>query len=168
MGAAYKLAWLAGAAGAVGLLFASSKRANAAEPAPSMPHPAPDLEVEPPVVSPEDIPVEVVTEPSKQLAAALVDLLWSIAEEGRGHGGETPEELAAIRRYQAQEGLEQDGLYGPLTGYTLIDYDLVPPPPFWWPKSREEKAKGAWRAGLLAKAEEDPARAEEWQQIAAV
>ena len=169
-----KLAWLAAAAGAVGLLFAGSRTASASGPAPVGAIRRKDLEIEPPdprqqppVTSPTDVPIEVPVDAAQQLAAATNDVLWEIAERG-GEGTETAAEKKAIELYQASEGLKVDGLYGPKTGLSFVRRGLVPPPPFYWPKQGEDAAKAEWRSTLLAKASDDPARSEEWQQIAAV
>ncbi len=76
------------------------------------------------------------------------------------------EDRALVKKFQAQEGLTVDGLYGPQTAKASAKYDLVPTRPYYWPKSTATAAKGEWRTYALAQAMRDPSRSEEWKGVA--
>jgi len=88
------------------------------------------------------------------------------ALKGRKAYQESNADKTLVKQYQAQEGLTQDGLYGPGTGTTVAQrYGIVPVKPLYWTKvtANIPKQKADWRAAMLALAVKDPSRATEWQ-----
>ena len=58
------------------------------------------------------------------------------------------EDRTMVRNFQKAEGLKDDGLYGPKTALEIADYGVVPPNPYYWPKSNWVQAKKDYQAGL--------------------
>ena len=60
-----------------------------------------------------------------------------------------------------------DGLYGPGLAYAIAKYyGIAPPNPFYWPKNYAPAVK-LYKDKILELAANDPARADEWRQVAA-
>lgn len=98
-------------------------------------------------------------DPPKALAARLA-LNLTAAPEGR-------EDRTLVANFQAQEGLQASGYYGPATAEALaLRYGIIPPVPRYWSKKHAGKAKANYRAMLQAEGRRDPQRAEEWAQAA--
>ena len=99
--------------------------------------------------------------PSKVLAQETA-LHLKFATKGK-------EDQSLVKRYQADNQPDAgavDGKYGPKTALTMIRYGLVPPTPFYWPADATT-AKRNYKNQLLAEAQRDPVRAQEWSQAAA-
>jgi hypothetical protein len=84
------------------------------------------------------------------------------------------EDKALITAYQAQEKTRGaysgalDGIYGPGTALTLAqDWGIVPPKPLYWAKN-PAPGKAAYTAALLAMAQSDAPRAEQWAKASDV
>lgn len=98
-------------------------------------------------------------EPERALAARLTHHL---ATHPRGR-----EDRDLVSVFQAAERLKPSGYYGPSTALVLAErYGIVPPTPRYWTRSGTAKAKANYRARLVALAQRDPPRAEEWTQAA--
>lgn len=76
------------------------------------------------------------------------------------------EDRTLIGRFQAQEGIKPTGLYGPGTAIALVRYGIAPPWPRAWTKKNRIATRTRYREVLLAQAEKDPARADEWRGAA--
>lgn len=85
-----------------------------------------------------------------QLALSLI---------GRRAGTEDRKKVAL---FQASNELKSDGLYGPTTALSLAGYGIVPPTPYYWPRANPIGAKRAYKAALVARAQGDGARKQEW------
>lgn len=85
-----------------------------------------------------------------QLALSLI---------GRRAGTEDRKKVAL---FQGTNDLKADGLYGPATALSLAGFGIVPPTPFYWPRGNPIAAKRAYKAALLARAQGDGARKQEW------
>lgn len=99
----------------------------------------------------------------------------ALAFTGEKAYGEGEQKKSLLKTYQTQEKERGfyvgniDGLYGPKSALALAqDQGIVPPPPLYWPKKDPAAAKTAYRNKLLAIAERDVQRREEWQQAAQV
>ena len=111
-------------------------------------------------------PAAVGTVDPKQLLAGKVVLTFNNGKEDK--------EL--VRLFQTQERSTGryagviDGLYGPKSAVALMAYNFVPPRPKYWPKNQAEAklAKDAYRKLLLARAQTDRPRADEWTRAAQV
>jgi len=90
-----------------------------------------------------------------QLALSLV---------GRRAGTEDRKKVA---KYQAVNQLKADGLYGPSTALSLAGFGIVPPTPFYWPRSNPIGAKRMYKQALLARGQGDSPRRQEWDAAAA-
>jgi len=91
---------------------------------------------------------------SRDLAAALVQHL---ERNKKGH-----EDRVLVGRFQEAEGIKQDGEYGPRTATELVDYGLVPPLPYYWPKNWLQ-AKKDYSAVLRQAASKFPSLAEQYR-----
>lgn len=129
-----------------------------------LPIPKPGPEPQTPGVPPADV------SPRKVLAMATAAMLQNIHDRGRvSTDARAPATLEAVKKYQNQEQPQAgavDGLYGPKTAATFINYGLVPPHPFLWPKANTQAAKNDYEQLLREQAELDPSRAAEWLSAA--
>jgi len=85
-----------------------------------------------------------------QLALALI---------GRRAGTEDRRKVAL---FQTTNNLKADGLYGPTTALSLAEFGIVPPTPFYWPRTNPMGSKRAYKAALLARGQSDGSRRQEW------
>lgn len=132
-------------------------------PSPAVPNPpivVPPVIVPSPVPLPAGVPITPAEQARRTLAQQLAVNLrnTSVYNEDRG----------LVKRFQLQEALKQDGLYGPRTAEALIRYGIVPPRPRYWAKKTVSAEKTAWRALMNAQATRDPARAADWHAAAKV
>lgn len=97
-------------------------------------------------------------DPRRMLAGRLAAMLIE-APAGK-------EDRTLIQKFQAQEGVKATGLYGPGTAMALVSYGIAPPWPRAWSKKGRTATRSRYRAVLLAEAQKDPARADEWQGAA--
>ncbi|MBQ96167.1 MAG: hypothetical protein CL510_10145 [Actinobacteria bacterium] len=67
-----------------------------------------------------------------------------------------------VASYQETLGLDPDGLYGSETALELIAYGIIPPAPFYWPRSNALQAVSDYKSILKEKAATDPNRKELW------
>ena len=134
---------------------AANQKPPPASSAPRPPMPKPPSSTSSPKPPPAKPPTSSgpVTDARQLLAAELVRAFAK---------GQAPKDV--IKRFQLQEGLTADGIYGPKTAAALIKYGYVPPTPVSWPKQGTEAAKTAYIALLAAKSNDDPVRAEEWRK----
>ena len=95
----------------------------------------------------------------EQVLAAKVALNLQTTAAGR-------EDANLLKAYQKQEGLVQDGKYGPKSALGLVKYGIVPAVPRAWPKGQEAAARKLFAAAMRAEASRDTTRAEEWLQAA--
>jgi hypothetical protein len=99
---------------------------------------------------------------SRRALAACIAQMLTHTEPGR-------EDRDMVKVFQMQEGQKASGYYNPATAAALAArYGIVPPKPFYWPKTATGKSKSNYRAQLAALAVKDPQRAEEWQRAAQV
>lgn len=73
-------------------------------------------------------------------------------------------EVRTIKAYQTEQGLKSDGLYGPNTAESLIQYGFVPSTPWIWPKQNTSQVKADWKQLTRDMATQDPQRADEWAE----
>jgi peptidoglycan hydrolase-like protein with peptidoglycan-binding domain len=73
------------------------------------------------------------------------------------------EDRELIAQFQASNGLNPTGAYGPGTAEKLIEYGFVPPAPRVWPSKESMRVRAQYKAALLAQARRDKPRAAEWQ-----
>jgi len=85
-----------------------------------------------------------------QLALSLVGRRAGTEDRGR------------VAKYQAVNQLKADGLYGPSTALSLAGFGIVPPTPFYWPRSNPIGAKRMYKQALLDRGQGDSARRQEW------
>lgn len=104
--------------------------------------------------------------PEKMLAAKTALMLSNSSKRSEDQG--------MVSAFQVQErgrGFYSgtiDGKYGPKSALALAkDFGIVPPKPFYWPLNATTAQK-AYRAELLAIAEKDGPRREEWVRAADV
>jgi hypothetical protein len=112
-------------------------------------------------------PSTAVVDPMQLLAGKVVIMLRT-SKKGS-------EDKDLVRLFQAQEQRlgrytgTLDGLYGPKTAALLaVGYNIVPPKPWYWPKSGTTAAMAAYRKLMLAFASKDAPRADEWHAAAKV
>lgn len=75
------------------------------------------------------------------------------------------EDQALVKKFQTQEGLKADGLYGPGTATRLgQQYGIIPPKPYYWSKNTSlvPQQKAEYRAAMTALSVKDPVRATQW------
>jgi len=101
----------------------------------------------PSVPQPQPIPLErskgqILAE---ALSTSLNDL---IATHGSVQKARFKEDKGLVTRFQSQEGLATDGLYGPRSAERLGRYVGDVPPPFYWRKGAGQKDLSTYRSNL--------------------
>jgi hypothetical protein len=101
-------------------------------------------------------------DPTRALAQRLTDHLRGLGGlSGRGH-----ENQALVSAYQAQEGLNTDGKYGPGTAKRiLVFHGLVPVVPYYWSKSNFRTQKKEFSDAVRTQASGDPSRADQYAAL---
>ena len=79
------------------------------------------------------------------LATSLNDLLERFGSVPKAR---YKEDKASVQRFQTQEGLQSDGLYGPTTAQHVARYASDVPPPFYWKKGAGQKDLSIYRSNL--------------------
>jgi hypothetical protein len=103
-------------------------------PVPSTPQPQP--------MPPERTKAQILAE---ALATSLNDL---IARTGSVAKARYKEDKPLVTRFQSQEGITADGLYGPRSAERLARYVGDVPPPFYWRKGAGQKDLSTYRSNL--------------------
>lgn len=123
--------------------------------------------ITPPVISPPVVPTPPGVEDSKAaLAGQLAGALTGATTANEPH--------TVITAFEAQEGLEQDGLYGTADALRLAQgYNIVPPNPLHWGTkaggyTSYVNDKKTYAATLKKIATTDTARADQWNKAAAL
>jgi hypothetical protein len=105
---------------------------------PSAPVPVP--------ATPQPQPVPVEKSKAQILAEALATGLNDlIARYGSVPKARYKEDTAMVRRFQTQEGVTADGLYGPTSAEHVARYVSDVPPPFHWKKGAGQKDLSRYR-----------------------
>lgn len=81
------------------------------------------------------------------------------------------EDQSLVKKFQTQQGLKADGLYGPGTATVLgQQYGIIPPKPLYWSKTTSlvPQQKADYRAAMTALSVKDPVRAAQWIAAGAV
>ena len=117
-----------------------------------------------PILAPSPPPApERVIAPTPGATPAPDDALAIALAMHLGHAKRYHEDTTLVANFQRAEGLNPDGKYGIGTALVLADkYDIIPPRPFYYSKKGTIKAKEDYKARILAHAEADPARADQW------
>lgn len=115
-----------------------------------------------PVIDIDDIPEGVEFLDASDLAVEVYNITIDGIRNLKGS------EVRTIKAYQTEQGLKPDGLYGPDTAESLIQYGFVPASPWIWPKSGASQAKADWRDLTQDMANRDPQRADEWAEAGRV
>ena len=79
------------------------------------------------------------------LATSLNDLLERFGSVPKAR---YKEDKGSVTRFQTQEGLQADGLYGPTTAQHVARYVSDVPPPFYWKKGAGQKDLSTYRSNL--------------------
>ena len=141
---------------------ASSSPGQPGQPAvsPSVAIPNPPLVVVPPFVSPSSVPLP----PGVQISSAELQrqqVAQAMAVDLR-NTSRYKENKILVTRFQDQEGLKTDGLYGPKTGLALAKLGIVPPRPRYWAKATVKTDKVQYAAEMTARSVTDPTRSADW------
>jgi hypothetical protein len=82
---------------------------------------------------------------SEAVATSLNDL---ISRYGSVPKARYKEDTALVKRFQTQEGLTADGLYGPTSAEHIARYVSDVPPPFHWKKGAGQKDLSRYRSNI--------------------
>lgn len=145
---------------------ASSKSPGQPVVLPSTAIPNPPLVVVPPVVSPSSVPLPAGVQVSS-VDAQRMQVAQAMAVDLR-NTSRYKENKALVSRFQEQEGLKTDGLYGPKSGLALAKLGVIPPRPRYWAKKTVQLDKQQYAAEMTSRAVTDPARAADWNAAAKV
>lgn len=127
---------------------------------PSSAIPNPPLVVVPPVVSPSSVPLPAGVQVSS-VDAQRMQVAQAMAVDLR-NTSRYKENKVLVSRFQEQEGLKADGLYGPKSGLALAKLGIIPPRPRYWAKKTVQVDKQQYAAEMTSRAITDPARAADW------
>jgi len=120
----------------------------------------PDVNIEARI--PPRAPTDMRTISAQRLLAGKMQL--NVQTTVRGS-----ENKKLVAEYQQNNNLKADGFYGYNTALSLAQrYGYVPPKPRYWSATSAARDKKAWRDRMLAYAQEDGARRDEWQRAAVV
>jgi len=91
--------------------------------------------------------------PEKSKAQILAEVLATSLNDLLERFGSVPkarykEDKGSVTRFQTQEGLQADGLYGPTTAQHVARYVSDVPPPFYWKKGAGQKDLSTYRSNL--------------------
>lgn len=124
---------------------------------------------EEPVFAPQ--PPEPPPDPVMSARAQLAQQMTAnLKQNGGAPANRYKEDRELVKRYQAQEGLTIDGLYGVGTGLTVVKYGIVPARPYYFSKDSAKtlRDKAEWKRVMQEMAGADPARSDQWLAAANV
>lgn len=128
--------------------------------APSTSIPNPPLVVVPPVITPSPVPLPAGVPVSNALSRRL-QIAEAMAVNLR-NTSRYKENQVLVKNFQAEEGLVQDGKYGPKSALALAELGIIPPRPRYWARKTVQADKKRYAAEMLARAATDPARKADW------
>lgn len=128
--------------------------------APSTSIPNPPLVVVPPVVAPSPVPLPAGVPVSSAMTRRL-QIAQAMALDLR-NTSRYKENPVLVKNFQAEEGLVQDGKYGPKSALALAELGIIPPRPRYWARKTVQADKKNYAAAMLARAATDPARKADW------
>lgn len=101
----------------------------------------------PPTPQPQPLPVE--KSKSQILAESVATNLNDLIDRfGSVPKARFKEDTALVKRFQIQEGLTSDGLYGPSSAEHVARYVSDVPPPFHWRKGAGQKDLSQYRSNI--------------------
>jgi murein L,D-transpeptidase YcbB/YkuD len=127
---------------------------------PSVAIPNPPLVVVPPLISPSSIPLPAGV-PMSSETAQRQQIAQAMAVDLRNTNRYKENKILVVR-FQQQEGLKTDGLYGPKSALALAKLGIVPPRPRYWAKKTVAVDKVQFAAEMTARSVTDPARSADW------
>jgi len=91
--------------------------------------------------------------PEKSKAQILAEALSSSLNDLLSRSGSVPkarnkEDKSLVQRFQSQEGLGTDGLYGPTSAEHVARYVSDVPPPFYWKKGAGQQDLSTYRSNI--------------------
>lgn len=119
-----------------------------------------------PGVSPGGGPAPISPEGAATAIGQAQSLANYLREVGKPSGAARSN--PRVKAWQAQEGLVTDGKYGPKTAKRIAVYRVVPPKPWYWPKTNTQAALSDYRDYMLQRSVEDPSQADLWKVAAKV
>jgi hypothetical protein len=128
--------------------------------APALPAAAPQQAIPVTVTATPPAPIPVPTTPQPQAVPAekskaqiLAEAVATNLNDVIDRYGSVPkarykEDTAMVKRFQTQEALTSDGLYGPMSAEHVARYVSDVPPPFYWKKGAGQKDLSRYRSNI--------------------